>query len=199
VRSPLRATDREIQQIVERRRAWIEPKQRVARERYRKVSERSFREGDRYPYLGVWYPLFIIDSPDGKAPLRFCGGRFHLHREHLHRARELMTAWYQEQARRILPERTILYASKTGLSYEKVRITDARKRWGSCSSSGNINLAWRLVMAPLEIIDYVIVHELSHREEQNHSSRFWEQVARIIPEYRSRRGWLNEHGFLLNL
>ena len=80
------------------------------------------------------------------------------------------------------------------LKYDKIIITGAMKRWGSCSSKGNLNFAWRLVMAPIDIIDYVVVHELSHIVHRNHSKRFWEQVETIFPDYKIKRKWLKEYG-----
>jgi len=80
-----------------------------------------------------------------------------------------------------------------------VRITDAKERWGSCSPAGTLNFAWRLVTAPEGIIEYVIVHELAHLVEMNHSPRFWEAVGRVLPDYAARRAWLrkNEHRLTL--
>jgi predicted metal-dependent hydrolase len=110
-----------------------------------------------------------------------------------------MIAWYRNQAKQVLTEQAARYACSTGLSYKKINITGAQKRWGSCSSSGNLNFSWRLVMAPMEVVEYVIVHELVHLREQNHSARFWKLVSEILPEYRSQRRWLNEKGYLLHL
>jgi predicted metal-dependent hydrolase len=199
VRAPSTATDREIRALVEHKRSWIESKQRMARERYRELEGRGFQEGAEYPYLGTWYPLRYLHSADGKASFHFTGREFHLNPDRAEHARELMAAWYRKQARRIVSERVRRYATLNGISFERVRITGAMKRWGSCTSGGNLNFSWRLVMAPLEVIDYVVVHELSHRKEQNHSSRFWAEVSRIMPGYRTHRAWLNRHGYGLKL
>jgi predicted metal-dependent hydrolase len=199
VRAPSTATDREIRALVERKRSWIESKQRTARERYRELKGRGFQEGAPYPYLGIPYPLRYLHPAESEAPFHFTGREFLLNRDHAEHAGDLMRAWYRKQARRIVSERVRRYAVLNGISFERVRITGAMKRWGSCTSSGNLNFSWRLVMAPLEVIDYVVVHELSHRKEQNHSSRFWEEVGRIMPEYRRHRAWLSKHGYGLKL
>jgi predicted metal-dependent hydrolase len=86
-----------------------------------------------------------------------------------------------------------------GLTCRSVRITDAKERWGSCNAAGSLNFAWRLVMAPPPVIDYVIVHELAHLVEMNHSQRFWGLVGRILPDYAVRRKWLRENEHLLTL
>ena len=81
-----------------------------------------------------------------------------------------------------------------GVSYGRISIRAAKTRWGSCSADGNLNFHWKLVLMPPEILDYVVVHELAHRREMNHSDRFWAQVERVLPDYRERRRWLKEHG-----
>jgi len=111
------------------------------------------------------------------------------------RARDLFRTWYRARAREVLEERVEHFARRMGLAVLGVRITEAKERWGSCSVSGTLNFAWRLVTAPIGIIEYVVVHELAHLVEMNHSRRFWEQVGRILPDYAERRAWLrkNEH------
>jgi hypothetical protein len=109
-----------------------------------------------------------------------------------------------EQARelrdKILPkilERCRHFSRLTGLSPAKIRISGARTRWGSCSAGGTVSFNFRLALCPDQVIDYVIVHELLHLAEPNHSSRFWEKVAAIVPDHRSHRHWLRENGRLL--
>jgi predicted metal-dependent hydrolase len=199
VRAPWNATDRTIYEIVARKRAWIEKKLHTARERSRRIQNRSFKEGDRYLYLGEWFPLSINHIPQTGIHFQLERGRFQLDLNERHRARDLMIEWYRIQAKHVLAEQAVRYACSTGLSYRKINITGAQKRWGSCSCSGNLNFSWRLVMAPVEVIAYVVVHELVHLREQNHSPRFWKLVSDFLPEYRSRRSWLNEKGYLLNL
>jgi predicted metal-dependent hydrolase len=199
VRAPRNATDRAIYEIVAKKRTWIENKLHTARERSRKIQNRSFKEGDRYLYLGEWFPLAINHNPTKGVHFQLEGGRFQLDVSERYRARDLMIEWYCITAKQVLTEQAACYACSTGLSYKRINITGAQKRWGSCSSSGNLNFSWRLVMAPIEVIEYVVVHELVHLREQNHSPRFWKLVSEILPEYGSRRRWLNEKGYLLNL
>lgn len=93
-----------------------------------------------------------------------------------------------------LEERLPLFASVMGVSYGRVSIRDQRTRWGSCSEKGNLNFNWKLSLVPDEILDYVVVHELAHRIEMNHSANFWREVEKILPDYRERRMWLKENG-----
>jgi len=97
-------------------------------------------------------------------------------------ARELVAGVADEEAEAI------------GVTYERIRIGDQRTLWGSCSMRGTLSFNWRLVLAPLEVLDYVVVHELCHLHVPNHSKRFWALVEQHRPEWRDQRGWLHEHG-----
>lgn len=105
-----------------------------------------------------------------------------------------MTGEYIALAAERLGERVRLYAERMQVSYGKISVKDQKTRWGSCSSLGNLNFNWRLVLMPEEILDYVVVHELAHRKEMNHSRAFWAEVERILPDYKERRKWLRIHG-----
>lgn len=99
-----------------------------------------------------------------------------------------------DEATRVIPERVRYYAPIVGVDYGRITIRNQRTRWGSCSGKGNLNFNCLLMKAPPEVMDYVVVHELCHRKEMNHSSRFWAEVERVLPEYRKARGWLKENG-----
>lgn len=98
------------------------------------------------------------------------------------------------QARQVLTQRTDTYKILLGVDYQRIRIGDQKTRWGSCSSKGTISYNWHLILMPERIMDYVIVHELCHLREMNHSKRFWQLVEEILPDYVSRRKWLKENG-----
>ena len=104
---------------------------------------------------------------------------------------------YRKEARRRITERAAYFAEKMGVDYGRIAIKAAKTRWGSCSARGNLNFHWKLILMPPAILDYVVVHELAHRIEMNHSPRFWTQVERILPDYRERRRWLKENGGLI--
>lgn len=98
------------------------------------------------------------------------------------------------QACRLLPERVRYYAPLLGVNYGRITIRNQRTRWGSCSSKGNLNFNCLLMLTPSEVMDYVVVHELCHRIEMNHSPRFWALVESVLPDYKTRRKWLKDHG-----
>ena len=98
------------------------------------------------------------------------------------------------QALKIIPERAAHFAPLVGVTYGGITIRNQRTRWGSCSGKGNLNFNCLLMLTPEEVIDYVVVHELCHRKEMNHSVRFWAEVERVLPDYREPKGWMKEHG-----
>ena len=110
---------------------------------------------------------------------------------------QALEAQYRKEARRRITERAAYFAEKMGVDYGRIAIKAAKTRWGSCSARGNLNFHWKLILMPPAILDYVVVHELAHRIEMNHSPRLWAQVERILPDYRERRRWLKENGGLI--
>ena len=102
-----------------------------------------------------------------------------------------------EEARTVFAQKAAKYAAQIGVTYERIAIRDQKTRRGSCSSKGNLNFNFRLVMAPEEVLDYVVVHELCHRKQMNHSKAFWAEVEAILPDYRERKLWLKENGWRL--
>ncbi|MEN6413221.1 MAG: SprT family zinc-dependent metalloprotease [Veillonellales bacterium] len=109
----------------------------------------------------------------------------------------VLKQWYVESAGKILADKTAAWAAKIGVSPQRICIKEQRTRWGSCSTRGNINYNWRIIMAPPPVIDYLVIHELCHLLVLNHSSQFWQQVANYLPEFKQHRDWLRINGRLL--
>lgn len=101
---------------------------------------------------------------------------------------------YIETARSIFTQKAAYYARLIGVTYGRISIREQKTRWGSCSAKGNLNFNWKLALMPEEILDYLVVHELAHRVEMNHSPAFWAVVAEEIPDYKTRREWLRQNG-----
>ena len=103
----------------------------------------------------------------------------------------------RERAKSVLAQRTAYFARQIGVTYGKITVRDQKTRWGSCSQTGNLNFNFRLILAPSEVLDYVVVHELCHRRQMNHSTQFWQEVPQVLPDYRKRKAWLTENGWRL--
>ena len=99
-----------------------------------------------------------------------------------------------EEALKVIPERVEYFAKVIGVTYGKITIRNQKTRWGSCSSKGNLNFNCLLMLAPSEVLDYVVVHELCHRKQMNHSKAFWLEVEKVLPNYKEVRKWLKEEG-----
>jgi hypothetical protein len=196
VRAPIDATDEQILTVVQRKNGWIHSKQEAVLSTYPQVVEKEFVNGEGFWYLGTPYRLRIVD--DAGHPLEL-DTYFLLDRSVLARARDVFTAWYKEQALLVISERVAWYAAKNGINYKQVKITSAQTRWGSCSAKGTLSFTWRLVMAPVPVIDYVVVHELVHLLEKNHGRAFWAKVKAIMPDYKQKIEWLDINGHLLRI
>ena len=114
-------------------------------------------------------------------------------------ARRLLKRWYLEEATRWLQQRTAIFGHQLDIAWRRMRVGDQRSRWGSCSAAGHLSFNYRLVMAPAAVMDYVVIHELLHRRELNHSRRFWALVASHCPDYRASLSWLKTHGPYLGI
>ncbi len=114
-------------------------------------------------------------------------------------AREIFEGWYRAKALTFITDTARRLAERHAFRFERVKITGARKRWGSCSPKGILNFSWRLILAPPPVVEYVVIHELVHLVERNHSRRFWRRVESLMPDYKTRRAWLKENGHRLTL
>lgn len=104
---------------------------------------------------------------------------------------------YREKARVLLTERTDYFSQKFNLTYTNIKITSAKTRWGSCNHKNGLNFNWKILFAPPKVIDYLVVHELSHTIHKNHKKEFWNQVALMHPDHKNSRIWLKENQYLL--
>lgn len=193
VRAPFRVASRVIEDLLSRKRDWILRKQSSARLRSQEIVPKRFVRGELFLYLGQAYPLSI---EEGNTPF-FFEGIFRVSPQNGDKIRENFTRWYRAQAARVFAERIELYAAKMGLARPDIKISNAGKRWGSCSPRGKLCFSWRLLMAPLSVVDYVVVHELAHIPIRNHSSKFWKFVRMFLPDFEGRREWLKNSGHIL--
>ncbi len=196
VRAPINATDEQISSTINRKSIWIEAKQQEVLSTYPQTSKKEFVNGEGFLYLGKSYRLKIISK--GDAPLKL-DTFFLLDQNALTNAKSIFIDWYKDKANDVLSDRVAWYSKKSGISIKQIKITSATSRWGSCSAKGTLSFPWRLVMAPVPVIDYVVIHELVHISEKNHSKTFWNQVHALMPDYENKIAWLEINGHTLNL
>jgi len=194
--APYRTPQCEIERFLEKGRPWI-VKKMLEKEESFKETEKAFIIGEKFLYLGASYPLEIEESNDRKPPLELSYGKFVLDQDHTAKAKDLFIEWYKREAKEKIPGRVHYLSNKLNLLPQGIKITSARYRWGSCSRDNRLSFSWRIIMAPLKIIDYILIHELVHIKEKNHSKSFWSQVESIIPDYKVHRLWLKEYGHSL--
>lgn len=188
VRAPLHMTDPAIQALVRSKAGWIAKKQAEMQQAQAAGPAQPFQPGATFSFLGEAYPLQVRKTT--RTPLVLQTNAFVISPENLPWAAAIFARWYQSQARLMLPARVQRLAGEHGFQVRTIRISSARTRWGSCSSRGTLSFSWRLMAAPVELIDYVILHELCHLRQANHSPAFWAEVERHLPDYRARRAAL---------
>jgi predicted metal-dependent hydrolase len=195
IRAPLKAPAAMIDDFIKKQHGWIRKKVAEMKERPQVVVH-AYEEGEIFWFLGRPYPLHIVD--DGRAVIERTD-RLCISRSLMPDIRHRLKHWYREEAAKEIHSRCMWFSMMTGYSPSSVRITDARQRWGSCTSKGGLNFSWRLIQAPLEIVDYVIVHELVHLKQPDHSPKFWAKVEVLMPDYNRRREWLRVNERLLRI
>jgi predicted metal-dependent hydrolase len=186
----MRMPMRDIETVVREKGAWIRKNQELMRRRSAAAPKRLYGEGE--PFLWMGRNLRISVSP-AEPRVRREDGLLLVPDVPVEQRRELVTRWYVGEARRLLTERVRIWSALMGLPCDRLTISMAGKRWGSCSGHANLSFTARLVMAPEEVIDYVVVHELAHVAHKNHGASFWELVAAQVPDYNLHRRWLTEH------
>lgn len=186
----------EIEKFIKEKQSWIVEKI-SEKEKFTKQPNKAFIPGEQFLYLGESYPLKIGDTNPKGLPLKLSFGKFLIDQGHAAKAKDLFTQWYKREAKERIEERVHYFSNRLQLVPKGLKITSAKYRWGSCSRDNRLSFSWRIIMAPLRIIDYVLIHELVHIKEKNHSKRFWTSLETILPDYRKHRFWLKENGHRL--
>ena len=204
VRAPAGATDRSIQQFVREQAGWI--RARLAELEATAPPVREYVNGETILFRGEPHSLEVEASASGEPRVEARDGTLlvrirHTTDEQTQRkmAERAVRRWFIDRALETTRERMPLFAEKLDVQPRKVAIKDMKSRWGSCSGKGNISISFRIVMAPPEVMDYLIVHELCHLVHHNHSAEFWSLLASIIPRYDDHKRWLSENEFALEL
>lgn len=207
VTAPMTATLADIEEVLDNRQEWILEKLYGLAEQADTPRDKEFLSGEKLQYRGRKYPLNVVESDVEEPRLSFDGTEFTLevHRfdapgddVSIRRKRQAVVDWYIERAKTELPERIEQHKSKFGIELDSVEVTEIEGRWGEYKNEV-IRLNWRLILAPVRIQDYVIVHELAHAAHESHSTSFWNTVGTVVPDYEDRREWLRLNGNTLTV
>ncbi len=202
VRPPARMTPEQVDETVYSKRMWI----------YRNLAEwrdlnatrvvREWVNGESFLYLGSSYRLLLVDSQD--EPLKLKDGRFQLLRSVVETqgrdgAQRAFEQYFQAKGLPRIAARVAHYASRVGVAPGKVQVKELGYRWATCLANGDVHFHWKCLMAPLTVIDYIVVHELCHLRHRDHSDAFWNEVDKVMPNYRERKEWLRRRGANLDI
>lgn len=191
VRAPLKAAIKIIEDFINAKLSWIIKKQELIGKKP-KILPKNYIDGEEFLYEGVVYKLQYSDcNYININEYLFVPKNFSF------QAKKSLTYWYQEQALVKIIERVKYYTNITNLKYRAIKLTNAQRIWGSCTHDGVLRVNWRLIMAPAKILDYVVVHEIVHLDEHNHSKHFWRKVGLILPDYKQSRAWLKQNSDML--
>jgi predicted metal-dependent hydrolase len=199
---PRRFPERKVEPFVEQKRPWIERTLRRMAETDAELPPARLEDGGEVPYLGERLELRVRVEPGRVRPhVARRGSTLHVavagnERQALLDALE---RWYRRRARAEVEPRLKLATARAGTRFTRLQIRGQRTRWASCSSTGAMSFNWRLLLAPAEVLDYVIEHEVAHLEIQDHSRRFWRLVASRSPDWEQWEAWLRQHGHALRL
>jgi predicted metal-dependent hydrolase len=194
VRAPCNASLDLIEKFVAEKISWIERKKNFVNKNRTNILPKNFVDGEEFIFEGNIYKLQC-----GNYEAISISSSLHFPKKFLPQAKQHLTIWYKNQALKKIIRRVKHYSNITQLKYKSVKLTSAKRSWGSCSHKGSLHINWRLVMAPLNILDYVVVHELIHLVEKNHSKQFWHRVQTILPDYKEQKNWLKLNGNTLTL
>lgn len=202
VRAPEDTTTERIEDIIESKRLWIYKNLAEWRDLNATRVIREFRNGEGFLYLGRSYRLLLVS--DQEEPLLLKTGRFCLRRDlvdqgEIPAAQAAFRNYFITRGIERISHRVAYFAAKVGVAAGKIGLRELGSRWASCSPTGNLAFHWKCMMAPPKIIDYIVVHELCHMHHLDHSDAFWNEVDKVMPDYRERKEWLRKNGAAMDL
>jgi predicted metal-dependent hydrolase len=203
--TPENLNEEKLSQIIKQKAPWISQKIQELNEIKTAVQPKEFVSGEKLPYLGRHYRLKVYKEAISHASFQFKHGRFiatvpwawaqEQMQQHLE---QKLIAWYHKHGLKKVIDRTNEYQSILGVEPRTLQLKTQHKRWGTCTPNGDIYLNWRIVMAPIRVIDYIIVHELAHLIVPEHNDKFWRIVRTTLPHYNEAKEWLRVHGVELH-
>lgn len=195
IHAPVHVTEERIQEIIAAKRQWIYEKTRHEQKYVEQHPPgKEIVNGESALYLGRNYKIHIQKTETSE--IEFDNG-FYIPANQVSDRREVLREWYVAKARQKILPRVLQHSLQMGVDFKNAKIVNNRYRWGSCTVKDNVNFNWRLIKAPMFVIDYVIVHELAHLIEANHTPRFWNVVRTQTPTMEKAKTWLKVHGQIL--
>lgn len=198
---PADMNEAQLEAVLHKKAPWILNKLQALDQIAAQPPRKEFVSGEKFPLLGHLHTLVVEERAERKPFVVMHGGQLIATVkpslpiwDRRTQVCDTLQQWYLRQAEQKLPAQVALYAPKLGVAPEKIVVRDLEKRWGSCTPGGTITLNWRLIMAPIPIVDYIAVHELCHLKVANHSPAFWELLRTVLPDYAERREWLRVNG-----
>lgn len=207
VLAPYSLNEDKIESIVKNKSRWILEKQNYFKRLSEQYPEKEFVSGEQILFLGRKYRLKLRSSKgesigcpvlSGRRMSIFVDGR-NDHGNRKQQIKNMLTDWFTDKAGEIVRQRIKRYANFLGVKPAGVKIKEQKKQWGSCSISGILRFNWRIAMAPVSIIDYIVIHELAHLKVKNHSADFWRLVSLVLPDFQARRNWLKNYSPALKI
>lgn len=196
VRAPENLSFERIEKIVQSKRQWIKEKLGHS-QKYPVVPEsKEFVSGETLMYLGKNYQLLVVDEPIEGVEFN---QRFLISKQSQADANALFKEWYLKQALVKIKPLVIHYSKSLGVSYNQLKTSEMKYRWGSCTPANNIIFNWRIIKAPMYVLEYLVVHELVHLIEANHTPRFWNILSVQVPHFQKAKEWLKRSGHLLEV
>ncbi len=199
---PKRISEKEVRDFVLEKIDWVKQKISHNQKTRKPYIKKKFIQGEEFLFLGQTYILNIVQGSKGKACIDGSNLKASIPKR-VDNTKEYIQArivdWYKTTSYKTLLERISMYEREIGVSINDLKIKTLKRSWAHCTRKGAVTFSWNLVMAPLNIIDYVVVHELCHLIHLNHSKKFWSKVASIIPDYKECKKWLlvNENSLRL--
>ena len=192
IAAPKGAEDQQLKDFVQEKKFWIYQKLAEKAELQKPQPRKEYVNGEGFLYLGRSYRLKLVD--DQQTPLKLAAGRFRLRRDLQPEAKQHFIHWYSTKAQIYLNDKVQALAARMGVEPAGVKIQDLGYRWGSCGRGNRLYFNWKTILLPREIVEYVVVHELTHLHEPHHTPQFWKRVERVLPDYERRKGWLAKNG-----
>lgn len=196
VRAPLGLPEEKIRRAVAAKQLWLYQKVNHTQKYPAHQQRKEFVSGETVLYLGRNYRLEVSDE---NVPGVVFHSRFMISRKNQPQAAQLFRRWYVERAKERIAGRVKYFAETMGVNYHRVLISDLRVRWSSCTPKSNLNFNWRIMKAPAAVIDYLVVHELAHLLETNHTPHFWHIVSVQVPRVEWAKEWLRSNGMVLEI